>query len=256
LNAANGKPLRRPPLQAVDGKKWCGACEQTKPVAAFNRNTSRPDGLHGACRECHRKQVARSAEKRREKAKASPPKAEKEPEPVRVAVIAPDEKRCVRCRQVKDVDAFLDELGTERGTCHRCLGVLRDRGEGAGELAKEEHAARMERIARRVAARKQRIPKLRGRPAPGNKDFAYVRCLVVRAPAVRDDTHLKVHATCGAVVIAGDELDHLEEVHGLAGDAAAMAVTGCFEPIPAAAEGGGMTKTTSGSGSAPGSGGR
>ena len=34
--------------------KWCPRCDMTRPVDEFNRNRSRPDGLHGYCKWCHR----------------------------------------------------------------------------------------------------------------------------------------------------------------------------------------------------------
>lgn len=68
---ANGKPAPRPPVHAVDGKKYCGTCETTKPAGEFAKNTSRPDGLQSRCKPCSRAGTARSAEKRKEKAAGS-----------------------------------------------------------------------------------------------------------------------------------------------------------------------------------------
>jgi Recombination endonuclease VII len=33
--------------------KWCAACQQQKPLTAFGRNRSRPDGLTSYCQPCH-----------------------------------------------------------------------------------------------------------------------------------------------------------------------------------------------------------
>lgn len=34
-------------------EKRCPSCDQTKPVSAFARDSSRSDGLRGQCRVCH-----------------------------------------------------------------------------------------------------------------------------------------------------------------------------------------------------------
>jgi len=37
-------------------EKLCGSCQQSKPLAGFNRNARRKDGLQVYCRECTRAQ--------------------------------------------------------------------------------------------------------------------------------------------------------------------------------------------------------
>ncbi len=39
-------------VHAPAGQAWCGKCEKYKPVAAFERNRSKPNGLQGRCRAC------------------------------------------------------------------------------------------------------------------------------------------------------------------------------------------------------------
>lgn len=244
--SAPRSPATRPPVHAVNGKKYCGTCETTKDVAAFAKNTSRPDGLQGRCRACCAAHLAKKNGAPRKPGRPKKAKPAEEPEPVRATAPAA-EKRCVRCDKVKRASAFSDDDGVETMTCRTCLVSLREMIDGAGELAKAEKAARLERINRRVASRNVRRHGLR------HIDGPYVRCLVARAPAIAADTHLTVHATCGAVVIAGDETDHLEDVHGIRG---LVVVSEYFEPIVETAEGGGRTLTTTRtSGSAPGCGG-
>lgn len=230
------------PDEVPRGQKWCGTCETTKPRAEFGKNTAHKDGLQTACKPCMAEHQRRGRER---KAKAegrqlrrSPNRKAEEPDPVRA--IAAKGKRCPRCGVVRDADEFVLETGRILVTCTRCLDVVRNHVEGLGELHKAEHAARLARIQRRVVQRPNR--------RKGHVDGPYVRCLVARAPQSAADTKLTVHATCGAVVLAGDERDHLDDVHGMAGGDVAQ----LFEPIAA---GGGMTKKRT-SGSARGSEGR
>ena len=59
--AGGPPPSRRtakPP--AVEGEKHCGSCNQSKPVAEFNKRTGARDGLQSQCRTCNRKAAASS----------------------------------------------------------------------------------------------------------------------------------------------------------------------------------------------------
>lgn len=46
--------------------KRCGTCTQLKPQSAFNRKTSRADGLQEVCRECNRESSRRYYQAKRE----------------------------------------------------------------------------------------------------------------------------------------------------------------------------------------------
>lgn len=218
------------PDEIPTGKKWCGACERILPRAEFGVNNQKPDGLHNHCKVCKNagQRRAREAQAKKEgrKLRRSPKKAKAE------------EAEPVRALEAEDLE--LDNETEPRRT------ILHRAGQG-GELAKQEHAARMERIARRVAARKNRR---HGRKQDGAGNGPFTRCLFQRAPQTVGDTVLTLHSvTCGAVVIAGDEADHLSDVHDLDLTAAAEQTAKYFAAIPQAAEGGGRTTTTiSGSG--------
>jgi Autographiviridae endonuclease VII len=42
-------------VNAVNGMKFCSTCEETKPVAEFNKQPGVKDGLRRECRECESK---------------------------------------------------------------------------------------------------------------------------------------------------------------------------------------------------------
>jgi hypothetical protein len=50
---------------SADGQKRCPDCGETKPVSAFNRNGSRPDGLQFYCKSCFSARAARTYRERR-----------------------------------------------------------------------------------------------------------------------------------------------------------------------------------------------
>ncbi len=53
------------PRANADGTKHCPACEQTKPVADFQRNKATKDGLQYNCRPCNAEAVRFTRMKRR-----------------------------------------------------------------------------------------------------------------------------------------------------------------------------------------------
>lgn len=63
----------------MTSEKQCATCRTVKPVAAFSKNKSKPDGLQHRCRECVRAAYVKSPEKTKARStewrKANPEKA-------------------------------------------------------------------------------------------------------------------------------------------------------------------------------------
>lgn len=196
-----GRPATPPP---APGEKVCTKCKKPKPVTAFTFRRKSADGRHYQCKACVARYLREARASKTGKPVGKPRKpTDEEPEPVRA-----DQKRCQRCKNVKARAEFFDEIGVERAACPPCLEYLRNRATDG--LPEVERAARVARIAARVAARGRR----RAGPWKGKAD-QFVRCLLTRRPEGVADVRLRTGAelVCGAVVFAGDEADHLDDVH-------------------------------------------
>ena len=79
-------------------EKFCKSCGETKIIADFYRDKSRPDGFTPYCQACVRKVAAR---------------------PPRIAD-PPGMKRCQRCKETKPKETFYRKAGTHDGLAKRC----------------------------------------------------------------------------------------------------------------------------------------
>jgi hypothetical protein len=52
-------------MKAVDGKKYCFGCKETKAVDEFNRNWGASDGYQGLCRFCQKLERMARADRNR-----------------------------------------------------------------------------------------------------------------------------------------------------------------------------------------------
>lgn len=141
-------------------------------------------------------------------------------------------KRCSSCCRLLPLSAFAVNRAHGDGLQGQCRMCVRDKyktGNDPHRIGRETDPAILARIQARAAARAQRLrpppgPAMRGnsvrwvRKGVGHlaKDAAFVRCCL---PSVPDDTRvlgLRHRAVpCGALLFAGDELFHLEDVHGI-----------------------------------------
>jgi hypothetical protein len=79
------------PRAYADGTKLCPKCGTVKPVEAFAKNRSKPDGLQTLCRKCAA--IAANQSVARYTARKTVPKP-------------PAKKRCFKCQRVKSGTAF------------------------------------------------------------------------------------------------------------------------------------------------------
>lgn len=95
--------------------KECTRCHRVKPLEAFARNSTMPDGLQKHCRECVRT-WKRMSPAERERAKGCA-------EAVRLMWLSKGLRRCRECRRLHPLDAFdrdpyrNDELSSRCRTC-------------------------------------------------------------------------------------------------------------------------------------------
>lgn len=83
--------------------KLCADCRQDKPLSAFGKDKSNPDGLRRICKQCA---VART--------KAWKQRGQVEAQPIRVG-----QRQCSWCGEVLDLDQF-DEGYRQGRVCHSC----------------------------------------------------------------------------------------------------------------------------------------
>lgn len=141
-------------------------------------------------------------------------------------------KRCSACCRLLPTSAFAINRGHGDGLQSQCRMCIRDKyrtGNDPHRIGRESDPEILARIKARREARPQRLrpppgPAMRGnsvrwvRKGVGHmvKDAAFVRCCL---PSLPDDTRvlgLRHRAVpCGALLFAGDELDHVQDVHGL-----------------------------------------
>lgn len=58
------------------GLKWCTACKLWHPRAAFGRDTTRPDGLHAACKASRRRKAHERVKRKRVRGRSyTPPRS-------------------------------------------------------------------------------------------------------------------------------------------------------------------------------------
>lgn len=86
-----------------DNLKQCRWCEQFKPLIAFGRETSEPDGLRPYCKECmkadYRARVARLAS---------------------AGYVTPDMITCRKCGREKPMQSFSLDQSNPTGRCREC----------------------------------------------------------------------------------------------------------------------------------------
>jgi hypothetical protein len=94
-------------------RKQCTLCGEVKPLSEFHRNPNATDGRHTRCAEC----INRLAQERRDKSPKQQQRKEK------AALLAKGQKRCIRCNEVKPLDAFRADQRQDdgrRNTCRQC----------------------------------------------------------------------------------------------------------------------------------------
>lgn len=89
----------------MEKDKYCRMCNTIKPLSAYNKNSTRPDGLQGRCRVC----TTRLAQERRE--------------------IAKNGKECRDCKLTKNVDEFSNDNSKRDKKCPRCRKCMKIRAD-------------------------------------------------------------------------------------------------------------------------------
>jgi hypothetical protein len=96
---------------SADGQKHCPDCGETKPVTAFSRNASRPDGLQFYCKSCFSARAALTYRKKRARLGKT----------VRERVEVPDGyKRCPGCERILPAERWHRTRRTRDGLASEC----------------------------------------------------------------------------------------------------------------------------------------
>lgn len=96
---------------STDGQKTCPDCGERKPLAAFNRNASRPDGVQFYCRSCFSARAARTYRNRRARLGKT----------VREKIEVPDgHKRCPGCERILPTERWHRTRRTRDGLASEC----------------------------------------------------------------------------------------------------------------------------------------
>jgi hypothetical protein len=101
-------------------EKRCPDCGETKPVEAFSKNASRPDGLQFYCKSCYSARYTRAYRERRLRLGL----------PVRAQVDVPDgHKYCPGCQEVSPLSNWHRNATTGDGYAAYCKDCRRRQGE-------------------------------------------------------------------------------------------------------------------------------
>ncbi len=101
----------------MTNRKQCTLCGKVKPLEDFHRNPNATDGRHTRCGEC----VNRLAQERREQSRDHSQQNEKR------SLLGKGQKRCIRCGEIKPVDAFRTDSRQDdgrRSTCRQCSNAM------------------------------------------------------------------------------------------------------------------------------------
>lgn len=100
-------------------EKQCPRCQMVKPLGEFSKNRTAADGHRGYCRVCDAA-WKRDARRRQREALGLPPRFDP-------AIDRAKEKRCVRCRAVKPLEAFDRDRSRKDGHsiyCQPCAAAM------------------------------------------------------------------------------------------------------------------------------------
>jgi hypothetical protein len=100
------RKLKDAPTGVRPDEKWCRRCDQVKPLSAFARNRTAPDGLQGQCRAC----AAAAYRAKREAAGVLMPPAD----------VPAGHKFCRTCRTVKPLSKWSKNARASDGLQTRC----------------------------------------------------------------------------------------------------------------------------------------
>jgi HNH endonuclease len=102
------------PPEVPPGYKFCPACDQAKPHAAFSRCSWTSDGLQSACKDCKLRQQREARERAREEGRL--PSYD----------VSVETKRCTNCDQMKPAADFARNRGNRDGLFSWCKECWRE----------------------------------------------------------------------------------------------------------------------------------